>query len=1227
MPTDRLKVALEAVAVGLWDWNVRTGDLWWSDNLPAIHGIPEDGFDGTFERFLSFIHPEDRASFAEVLERAVRSTDDFSAEFRVVGAGNAIRWIRGQGRVYRDEFGQAYRVIGIGYDISSKRAEQSASRQLGVIALASSDAIVTIDGAGTVTAWNPGAEHLFGYTADEMIGQPIRRIAPEGRAGEIEQILRRLSLGHRVDNYETERVRKDGSHIFVSISSGPLIDDSGTWTGAVTITRDITLRRREEDRQRLLADASNVLSSSLETDTTLLELASVLVPRFADRCAIHLCQEDGSLIAVSDTEDAGAGPTTSAGDSPARVLPSHLTKQRLRVVETGEPLLSDLDSEGESEGEPASKYSAIVVPMMARGATLGTLSLVSGRARRRFDREDLSLTIEIARRAALAVDNAMLFNRVRSAERQLRLVSDNLPALVSYVSADYRYLFANRRYDDYVGVPSESLIGRPLREVLTPADFEQVAPKLAAAMRGESVRYDVDVTYAKAGERHVEVEYVPDIGPGGDVRGAVALIVDITERARQQRLASRLYELTAALAGAVTEDDVASCIVTLGTDALGGRAGAVAVLSEDGSGLVLRAVRGYPPDYAANYPRIVSDDSAIGVAIHSGNPVLLSTPEERLARFPLQATLGADLKEGAFAALPLEVDGRTLGALVVVFPAPTQFEQTEIDFMMTLANLCAQSLDRARLYDSERRTRSVVETDRARVAFLAEASRILAGSLDVGVDLKRVMAIAAGALCDWCTIHLYEEDGTIHRLGVVHRDPEMSPVAQELERAYSVLPATCWRSVRDALSEGRSWFDAAVSEERLLSETMDEGHRELLKRLGFASEMVVPMIAGGRMVGSVTFARGPQTDPFVRDDLSLAEELGRRIALALDNVRLFAGAQASESRYRTVFEEASEAILIVDPQAVVRSGNEAAARLVGVDREELNDRPIDSIVTGPRLEPGAADEWNYLQPGWQGELEAVCADGSTIPVEMHTTLVELPSGAAYLVSLRDISERRALERLQRDFLAMVTHDLRSPLSAIRMHSQLMRRREQYSPSSLDSIIGQTDRMASLINSLADVVRTDSGRLELNRDELDLVELVKRVADQEYALDPGRSIEVRAASSVVGSWDADRLSQVVSNLIGNAVKYSPAGSKVVVDVSQADGEAIVAVTDYGSGIAAEHQPKLFERFYRADVTGAGGLGLGLYIARMLTEAHGGRIGVESRAGHGSTFTVRLPLGAE
>src|SRR5215217_2332649 len=113
MPLDRLTFALEAAQVGLWDWDIQSGELWWSENLIAIHGQSPDAFDGTFERFTSFIHADDRQRFLEAVDLAVKHEDNFVVEFRVIGEDDAPRWIRGQGRIFRDKAGEAVRVIGI----------------------------------------------------------------------------------------------------------------------------------------------------------------------------------------------------------------------------------------------------------------------------------------------------------------------------------------------------------------------------------------------------------------------------------------------------------------------------------------------------------------------------------------------------------------------------------------------------------------------------------------------------------------------------------------------------------------------------------------------------------------------------------------------------------------------------------------------------------------------------------------------------------------------------------------------------------------------------------------------------------------------------------------------------------------------------------------------------------------------------------------------------------
>lgn len=1230
MPLDRLTYALEAAAVGLWDWKIASGELWWSDNLAEIHGIPPDEFDGTFECFRAFIHPSDRDEFDIALRRALDGGEDFAVEFRVPGRDRITRWIRGQGRAFRDADGHPVRVIGIGLDVTNRRRQENALRQLGVIADASSDAIIAINRAGIVTAWNPGAQQLYGYSEAEMVGSPIWTISPPNQVAEIDAILARLATGEHVADLETERLHRDGSRVFVSLNSVAIVDDDGSMVGAVTIARDMTARRKEEDRQRLLAEMGSVLNASLDAATTLQTVAALAIKRFSDWCVVHLIQPDGSVeqVAIAHSDERKVEWVRSLQekhpydpDAPSGVanvlrtgVPEFyeaITEEMIQAATDDPELLDALHEIGLA--------SVAIVPMVVRGSIIGAISMYTAESKRRFSVEDRDLAMELARRSALAIDNAMLFARVQAAERQLRLVADNLPALVSYVGNDLRYRFVNRRYSEWFGTPSEELIDRHVLDLARSGTEDLVAKQLETAMSGQPVRYDVDVTYPKAGRRHVEIDYVPDRAPNGDVRGVVALIVDITERERNQRRVAALNQLTAALAGALTESEVAECIVTLGVAALDGAAGSVLSSSDDGSELTLRAIRGFPRQFRPGDRFPSALESLFGQSMRDSVPYILPTWEERIREQPQHATFGPDSPRGAFVALPLTVEDRRLGAFAIAFADDRLFQRENVDFMLALANVCAQAFDRARIYDAERRALEQAEADRARVSFLADASRILAASLDIDVELNRVMQLAANSLADWCTTHLFGDDGGLRRIGSVHRDPGMSDTLRALDTEYEVLPGSFRPAVRARIEAEQSWFDPHVDQARLAEDAVDQRHLDLLRQLGFAAEIVSPLIAGGRLFGTMTFLRSADSPPFTEADVALAEELCSRTALAIDNARLLKGVQASETRYRSLFEGVADAMLIVDRNGIVRGGNPAASRLLSVDQESLVDTPLGQYL----LEPSATR--SLIEDAWLGELEVYRPDGQTVPVEAQSALVDLPTGPAVLIAFRDTTQRRTLERLQRDFLAMVTHDLRSPLAAIRVQSQLMRRRAQYSEQSVDAIIGQTERIARLINALADLVRMDSGRLDLNLQPVDLAQLARNVAEQEQTNVPGREVTVCADGPVTGEWDADRLSQVISNLVGNALKYSGGDAPVIVSVATRSGSAIVSVADSGVGIPEEHIPKLFERFYRADITGAGGLGLGLYIARMLTEAHGGRISVESSAGAGSVFTFELPLG--
>jgi PAS domain S-box-containing protein len=631
------------------------------------------------------------------------------------------------------------------------------------------------------------------------------------------------------------------------------------------------------------------------------------------------------------------------------------------------------------------------------------------------------------------------------------------------------------------------------------------------------------------------------------------------------------------------------------------------------------------------------------------------------------------------------------------------------------------------------------------VRFLASASEILAGSLDSGTELERVARLTVPALADWCVVDLLA-DGRLHRLAVVHRDPAKAEAALELKRRYAVLPPTRAHRAWDVLQSGKPWFDPAVAESRFVAEARDAEHLALLRRLGFAAEMVLPLVARGRTLGVITLVLADDSRRYGPGDLAFAEELARRAALAIDNARLYAAAQAAEARYRGVFEGVADAILAIDADGRVRDVNAAASELLGYERDELLSSRLEELVPPGADRTAVEALWRPQGGSRRSEFELRRKDGSVVPVEARTTGVELPAGDVSLSVVRDVSERhraaidrqrlaaivdssddviisktldgivtswnRGAERLygytaeemigqsiarifpperieefrdfmdrlsrgerishhdavriakdgrridisvsvspvtdasgrivgaatiaqdiserkrmeaaQRDFLAMVSHDLRSPLSVIRASTQLLQRRGEYREATVETILAYADRLARLIDDLADVVRLEEGHLPLQREPFDLAALARECAAATEEHNTHHPVSVEAPDApICGEWDRVRLGQVVENLLGNALKHGGEEGEVVVRVEERATEALISVQDFGPGIDPEHMPHLFDRFYRAN-TRSSGLGLGLYISRILVEAHGGRIWAESRPAQGSTFTVALPL---
>jgi PAS domain S-box-containing protein len=721
---------------------------------------------------------------------------------------------------------------------------------------------------------------------------------------------------------------------------------------------------------------------------------------------------------------------------------------------------------------------------------------------------------------------------------------------------------------------------------------------------------------------------------GEELAGRCALALDnarlhaAVEQARQR--AGALADATGALSEAgATAEAVLPTVARLAATLVGDLA-IVRLLSADSRWLTVAALD--HPDPAARAEaeatlaeeRHPADAGANGAALRTGQPQRVAG--EALAELQQASDLSLwpplpGAPTAALLAVPLRAEGRAIGTLSVSRPrADRPYTADDERFLQELADRAALAVERAHLHETERRMLQ-------QAAFLSEASAILAADLDYHARLAALSRLVVPTLADWCVVDVLGDDGLIHRLAAVHADPAVQPTADELVRRYPTLSPDVSHTITRVLTTGDAWLDPAVTEERFVAEARDRDHLVLMRRLGFASEMVVPLTARGRPLGTITLAFAPGGRRHTPDDLVLAQDLAGRAALALDNARLHTATLASEKRFRALFEGTADASLVVDAAGRLIEVNEAAGAMTGYRLEELRGMSVVDLLADRAS--GEAELARLAREGfWRGELELRRKDGAIVPIEAQTTAVDLPDGTIYVSAMRDIGERRALERMQQELLATVTHDLKNPLASISGHAQLLQRRQAYTERSVVAILSETRRLGRLIDDLLDVTRAQTGQLTITRDWGDLLASVQAAVEAARVVSTTHRVELAAPEGpLVAFFDRDRLEQVVQNLLLNAIKYSPDGGTVRVQVDDRADEIWISVTDEGIGIAPDALPRLFRRFYRTPAARdrkLPGLGLGLFVTRSLIEAHGGRIWAESAGpGQGSSFTVVLP----
>jgi two-component system phosphate regulon sensor histidine kinase PhoR len=538
-------------------------------------------------------------------------------------------------------------------------------------------------------------------------------------------------------------------------------------------------------------------------------------------------------------------------------------------------------------------------------------------------------------------------------------------------------------------------------------------------------------------------------------------------------------------------------------------------------------------------------------------------------------------------------------------------------FLLDIGERRRADEERDRLLAAERAAVSRALVRQRRLDLLRETADVAASSFDYKSAIQRIAAMIVRDFADWCVVDISEEGSSLERLAVTRAELP----GEDAEGAPDQEPE---ETVRAVVESGQAQIIPPLGE--------NSNRREPVHFLGEVdarSVICVPLRARGRQLGAITVARTAVGSRYGADELAVVEDLAGRIAIAVDRARLYLEVE-KRADASSVLAHVADGILLLDRRGIVRLWNAAAERITAISAAEVVGRLAVEVL-----------------PGWQEATDSIPVSATPDPARGEVVVpIETQQGERWVAisgvqffggtvyAFRDLTEIRRLEELKADFIATASHELRTPLAAVYGAAQTLLRHDfALDESGRDRFVSliaeESERLGRIVNEILLANQLEAGRLDLESEPFEAVELVERVveATRVYA-PPGISLELMAPEHLLSvAADRDKVRQVLVNLIENAIKYSPDGGRVEVAVEARDERVLFYVKDEGLGIPPEERPRVFEKFYRVDpqmTRGVGGTGLGLYICNELVDRMSGRIWLESDEERGSTFLFELPM---
>jgi len=768
-------------------------------------------------------------------------------------------------------------------------------------------AIYMLDPAGNISSWNAGAQRLTGFSGDEVIGRHFSLFFPPDavRAGTPAQAL---GIAARRGRYESEsiRLRKDGTPFWAETYITPVRDTDQTIIGFAKVTRDVTDRKRAEQRLAIQSGVTSVLAGAEDIEASLPEVLERLA-RDLDAQVANFWLIDAAAGVIRSSSSWRA-PSIETGLSDPRTftrgqgLPA-LTWERGRAtwieditVESPEtfPRLTTARQEG--------FRTAIAFPIVLQGKPFGVIELFL-RAELKQDDELIEVLNLVGSQIGHFIERRRAERLLRGSEARYRAIAEAASDAIFTINTESIVQYVNAAVTKVFGYQPEELIGKPL---------DVIIPK-----RLQDAHHHGMKRYTETGKRHipwsgVELpgvhkdghEFPLELSFGafaeGERRFFTGFARDITERRRSeeeraQLLAreqearheaeeisdrlERLLQVTDIALMHLSLEDMSRVLMSRLTGVMQCERSALLLLNDEKNALVLRAAQNM--DQELQRIQIPVGEGFAGRIAESGEPLVI---DHNRGEDGLPHPESGQTNVLSMAGVPLKRGGEVIGVLHVGTSESRIFDDDDVRLLQLAADRIAIAIENSRLFAAER-------ASRARMTFVAEASEILTSSLDYEGTLRQVARLAVPRIADWCAVDLFDEaEKTLKRVAVEHIDPGKAELIHRMQTMYPADLDSA-QGIGKVVREKVPVVLPVISEQLLQRVAQDEQHLTILRTLGLFSAVLVPMLIGERLTGVITFVTADSRRRMTDDDVITATELARRAAAAIQNAELYRAAQ------------------------------------------------------------------------------------------------------------------------------------------------------------------------------------------------------------------------------------------------------------------------------------------------------------------------------------------------